>query len=213
MTIRSMLITFEGLDYSGKSTQIKLLADRLRRERHEVLVLREPGGTPVGESIRAILLDTKSSGMTPVGEFLLFSASRAQLVEQVIKPELAAGKVVICDRFYDSSTAYQGFGRGIPLEAIRTVNALATDRLTPDLTFFIDIPLDEVERRIQERKEGKDRIESSGRAFYERVRAGYLHLASEEKRFRVLEGMKSIEEIQADVWKTVEALLKEHVRT
>jgi dTMP kinase len=207
-----MLITFEGLDYSGKSTQIGLLADRLRSERYEVLVLREPGGTQVGENIRAILLDTKSSDMTPVGEFLLFSASRAQLVENVIKPELAAGKVVICDRFHDSSTAYQGFGRGIPLEAIRAVNALATDRLIPDLTFFIDIPLDEVERRIRERKEGKDRIESTGRTFYERVRAGYLRLASEEKRFRVLDGMKSLEEIHAAVWKAVWVLLEGRVR-
>lgn len=207
-----MLITFEGLDYSGKSTQIKLLANRLRSTRHEVRVVREPGGTPVGERIRAILLDAQSTGMTPVGEFLLFSASRAQLVENVIKPELAAGKVVICDRFYDSSTAYQGFGRGIPLDAIRTVNALATDCLIPDLTFFIDIPLDEVERRIRERREGKDRIESSGWTFYERVRAGYLHLAGEEKRFHVLDGMKSIEEIHTAVWKAVEALLEEHVR-
>lgn len=207
-----MLITFEGLDYSGKSTQIKLLANRLRSTRHEVRVVREPGGTPVGERIRAILLDAQSTGMTPVGEFLLFSASRAQLVESVIKPELAAGKVVICDRFYDSSTAYQGFGRGIPLDAICTVNALATDCLIPDLTFFIDIPLDEVERRIRERREGKDRIESSGRAFYERVRAGYLHLAGEEKRFHVLDGMKSIEEIHTAVWKAVEALLEENVR-
>lgn len=207
-----MLITFEGLDYSGKSTQIALLADRLRAEHHQVLVLREPGGTPVGERIRAILLGTDSSGMTPVGEFLLFSASRAQLVENVIKPELAAGRVVICDRFYDSSTAYQGYGRGVSLEAIRAVNELAADRLIPDLTFFIDIPVEEVERRIRVRNEEKDRMESSGRAFYERVRAGYLQLAGEKKRFRVLDGMKSIEEIHAAVWQAVSTLLVEHVR-
>jgi dTMP kinase len=207
-----MLITFEGLDYSGKSTQIQLLADRLRREHQTVVVLREPGGTPLGENIRAILLDRQSTGMTPVAEFLLFSASRAQLVENVIKPELAAGTVVICDRFFDSSTAYQGYGRGIPPEAIRTVNELASGNLVPDLTFFIDIPLDEVERRIRERDEGKDRIESSGRAFYERVRAGYLRLAELEKRVRVLDGMKSIEEIHTAIWNTVRAFLEEPIR-
>lgn len=204
-----MFITFEGLDFSGKSTQIKILADRLRYEKHDVLVLREPGGTPVGENVRSILLDLQSSSMTAVGEFLLFSASRAQLVENVIKPALASGAVVICDRFYDSSTTYQGWGRGIPLEAIRTINELATGRLVPDLTFFIDIPLNEVERRIQERGEGKDRMESGGRAFYERAREGYLKLAADEKRFLIVDGTKSIEEIQTTVWSAVAAKLRE----
>jgi dTMP kinase len=201
-----MFITFEGLDFSGKSTQIKLLADRLHSTGHHVLVLREPGGTLVGEKIRSILLDPQFVGMTAVGEFFLFSASRAQLVENIIRPELAAGTVVICDRFYDSSTAYQGYGRGIPLEAIRTVNQLATAGLVPDLTFFIDIPTQEVERRIRERKEGKDRMESSGTAFYERVRQGYLKLASEEGRFRVLDGMQSIDQVHAAVWSAVSTL-------
>lgn len=206
-----MFITFEGLDFSGKSTQIKILADRLRYEKHDVLVLREPGGTPVGENVRSILLDLQSSSMTAVGEFLLFSASRAQLVENVIKPALASGAVVICDRFYDSSTTYQGWGRGIPLEAIRTINELATGRLVPDLTFFIDIPLNEVERRIQERGEGKDRMESGGRAFYERAREGYLKLAADEKRFLIVDGTKSIEEIQTTVWSAVAAKLRERM--
>ncbi len=206
-----MFITFEGLDFSGKSTQIKLLADRLRSEKQTVSVLREPGGTPFGEKIRSILLDTQFSGMTAVGEFLLFSASRAQLVEGVIKPSLASGAVVICDRFYDSSTAYQGWGRGIPLEAIRTVNELATEKLVPDLTFFIDIPLKEVEQRIQERGEGKDRMESGGRAFYERVREGYLKLAADEKRFHIVDGTKSIEEIQQAIWNSVVPRLREQV--
>lgn len=207
-----MFITIEGLDFSGKSTQAKLLTDRLIRKNHDVLVLREPGGTPIGERIRAILLDNASTGMTAAGEFLLFSASRSQLVERVIIPSLAAGTIVICDRFYDSSTAYQGWGRGLPLEAIRTVNQLATDGLVPDVTFFIDIPVHEVERRIQERKEGKDRMESSGRAFYERVRKGYLTLAVEENRFRVIDGMKSIEEIHSQVWNTVSAKLLEKIK-
>lgn len=206
-----MLITFEGLDYSGKSTQIKLLAERLTTQKKRVLVLREPGGTPIGERIRAILLDKQSAAMSPVGEFLLFSASRTQLVETVIKPALEAGTIVICDRFYDSSTAYQGSGRGLPLDAIKTINRIATDGLVPDVTFFIDIPLDEVERRIRERKEGKDRMESSGRAFYERVQRGYLELATMERRFCVIDGTKSIEEIHALVWNMVEGKRREPV--
>lgn len=198
-----MLITFEGLDYSGKSTQIKLLAERLTLEKQRVLVLREPGGTPIGERIRSILLDQHSGGLTPVGEFLLFSASRSQLVERVINPALASGTIVICDRFYDSSTAYQGWGRGIPLDAIRAINRIATDGVAPDVTFYIDIPLDEVERRIRERKEGKDRMESSGRSFYERVQKGYLDLARAEERIHIVDGTMSIEEIHNTIWTTV----------
>ncbi|MGH2569173.1 MAG: dTMP kinase [Bacteroidota bacterium] len=206
-----MFITFEGLDFSGKSTQIQLLADRLTQQGHAVLVLREPGGTAIGEKIRAILLDNQSSEMTASAEFLLYSASRSQLVEHVVKPALASGAVVICDRFYDSSTAYQGWGRELPPDIIQAINRLASDGLVPDLTFFIEIPLDEVERRIKERGEGKDRIESGGHAFYERVLKGYLTLAAEEKRFKRIDGMKSIEEIRAVVWRTVEARLHERV--
>jgi dTMP kinase len=206
-----MLITFEGLDFSGKSTQIKLLADRLKQERHEVLVLREPGGTPIGEQIRAVLLDTKSTGMTPSAEFLLYSASRSQLVTHVLKPALTAGKVVICDRFYDSSTAYQGWGRGLPLDIVKAINQLASDRLVPDVTFFIDIPLNEVEKRIAERGEGKDRIESGGHEFYERVLKGYKAMISEHQRFHVIDGMSSIQEIQQVIWSTVSARLNERV--
>ena len=203
-----MLITFEGLDFSGKSTQIKLLSERLTQKRHDVLVLREPGGTPLGEKIRSILLDTQSSGMTALAEFLLYSASRSLLVEHVMKPALASGKVVICDRFYDSSTAYQGLGRGLPLEVVQRVNRLASTGIVPDVTFFISIPLEKVEQRIAERGEGKDRLESSGHAFYEQVLNGYLSLAKEEKRFNIIDGTKSIEDIQDVIWKTVSAIIK-----
>lgn len=206
-----MLITFEGLDFSGKSTQIKLLEDTLKQERHEVVVLREPGGTPIGEKIRTVLLDTKSTGMTPSAEFLLYSASRSQLVEHVMKPALASGKVVICDRFYDSSTAYQGWGRELPLDIIKAINRLAGGGLIPDVTFFIDIPLSEVERRIAERGEGKDRIESGGHEFYERVLKGYKTMIAEHKRFHIIDGMQSIEDIQRAIWNTVGTKLKERV--
>jgi dTMP kinase len=198
-----MFITFEGLDCSGKSTQAKLLADRLSHERHNVLVLREPGGTEVGEKIRAILLDKKTEGMTPVSEFLLFSASRSQLVEEVIRPALEAKMVVVCDRFYDSSTAYQGWGRQIPLEAVEIVNTRATGGLNPDITFLIDIPVSEVGRRLS-RIRSSDRMESVGKEFYERVRQGYHKIAEEESRVRIIDGMQPIDTIHDIIYEHIE---------
>jgi dTMP kinase len=170
-------------------------------------VLREPGGTDIGEKIRKILLDNKTEGMTHVSEFLLFSASRSQLVEEVIRPALEAGMVVLCDRFYDSSTAYQGWGRQLPLEAVRTINHSATGGLVPHLTFFMDIPLELVERRLQRTRDGKDRMESVGKAFFERVRQGYLSIAREESRFRIIEATGEIDAIHEEIWKHVEVEL------
>lgn len=199
-----MFITFEGLDYSGKSTQVQLLVNRLSRQQFNVLLLREPGGTEIGERIRTILLDKEATAMTTVAELFLFSASRAQLVEEVIKPALDGGMVVLCDRFYDSTTAYQGSGRQIGMEIVQTINRAATDGLTPSLTLFIDIPLDELEKRMRRGPGGKDRMESNGRDFYERVRSGYLELAKKEKRFIVINGMQSIDVIEEEVWTHVE---------
>jgi len=202
-----MLITFEGLDFSGKSTQVRLLSERLSLENFNVLVLREPGGTEIGEKIRTILLDKEVSGMTDASELFLFSASRSQLVEEVIKPALEGGMVVLCDRFYDSTTAYQGWGRGLSREAIDVVNSFATSGLTPDVTFFLDLPIDEVEKRMLRAKSGKDRMESNGEGFYEKVREGYLSLAKKEKRFVVIDAKQSIESIQDAVWQKVEKLV------
>ncbi len=198
-----MFITFEGLDYSGKSTQVRLLADTLKHERHTILVLREPGGTEIGERIRTILLDKRISGMTSVAELFLFSASRAQLVDEVIKPALEGGVIVLCDRFYDSLTAYQGWGKGIPPETVRAVNEGASQGLTPDLTFFLDIPVEEVERRMRRAHTSKDRMESNGKEFFERVRKGYLQIATSERRFRVIDGLQPLDTIQDLIWKTV----------
>ena len=196
-----MFITFEGLDFSGKSTQVQLFADRLSQERHEVLVLREPGSTAISEKIRSILLDKQSLGMVDLTELFLFSASRSQLVHEVIQPALEQGTIVVCDRFYDSTTAYQGWGRGISLDAIRIINRAATKGLAPDITYFLDIPVNEVETRMRQQKSGADRMESSGRGFYERVRHGYLQLAQEERqRFEVLDGLHPVEEIHNIVW-------------
>jgi len=204
-----MLITFEGLDFSGKSTQVRLLSERLSQKNFNVLVLREPGGTEIGEKIRSILLDKKSSGMTDASELFLFSASRAQLVEEVVKPAMEGNLIVICDRFYDSTTAYQGWGRGLLKEAIATIHQLATSGLVPDLTFFLDLPLSEVEKRMQRSKSGKDRMESNGQGFYEKVREGYLHLARQEKRFVIIDAMQSVETIQETIWQKTEKLVSQ----
>lgn len=204
-----MLITFEGLDFSGKSTQVRLLSERLSQENFNVLVLREPGGTEIGEKIRSILLDKESSGMTDASELFLFSASRAQLVEEVVKPAFEGNMIVICDRFYDSTTAYQGWGRGLMKEAIAAIHKLATSGLVPDVTFFLDLPLSEVEKRMQRSKSGKDRMESNGQGFYEKVREGYLHLARQEKRFVIIDAMQSIETIQDTIWQKTEKLVSQ----
>ncbi|HEX9614917.1 MAG TPA: dTMP kinase [Bacteroidota bacterium] len=202
-----MFITFEGLDLSGKSTQAELLAQRLTREGYNVLFVREPGGTEIGEKIRSILLDNRTEGMSEITEVFLFSASRAQLVLDVIRPALDAGTIVVCDRFYDSTTAYQGWGRQIPLDAIEAINRTATGGLAPALTVFLDVSLDKLERRMKVRRAGKDRMELNGRPFYERVRNGYLAIAGREKRVLVVDGMQSVEDLEQQIWRQVEPRL------
>lgn len=205
----ALFITFEGLDFSGKSTQVALFAERLARDGRNHLVLRDPGGTAIGERIRSVLLDREVLNMSDVTELFLFSASRAQLVSEIIKPNLENGTLVVCDRFYDSTTAYQGAGRGLPLDAIATINRAAAGGLVPDLTFFIDIPVSEIDRRMVQQNAGADRMELSGREFYERVRNGFLTLASDEPRFEVIDGLKGIEEIHAEVWKRYQNVLSQ----
>ena len=202
-----MFITFEGLDFSGKSTQVKLLSDTLTHLNYHILVLREPGGTEIGEKIRTILLDKNITGMSNAAELFLFSASRAQLVEEVIKPAMEGGLVVLCDRYYDSLTAYQGWGKGLSLDAIRVVNQCASAGIAPDLTFFLDIPVSEVERRMRRSHASRDRMESNGIDFYDRARQGYLDVARNEKRFQVIDGLQSIDTIQDTIWTAVSASL------
>ncbi len=200
-----MFITFEGLDFSGKTTQANLLAERLRERKRTVRMLREPGGTDISERVRTILLDTSLHAMTDTAELLLFSASRAQLVEEVIVPSLRRGEVILCDRFHDSTTAYQGYGRGLDLDAIRHIHAVATVGCVPDMTFLVDIPVDEIERRKNLAGLTFDRMESAGREFYERVRKGYLAMARQEPhRIILLDGRASIEETRRSVWAHVE---------
>jgi dTMP kinase len=207
-----MLITFEGLDFSGKTTQAHLLLDSLQHQPQThggkplpIHFIREPGGTGISERIRDILLDEKHLGMTAVAELLLFSASRTQLVHEVILPALRRGEIVLCDRYVDSTMAYQGYGRGINLEAVNTVNRLATDGIAPDLTFFVDIPVDEIERRKTDAGVSFDRMEASGREFYERVRTGYLALARRDPvRWVCLDGLEPKEEIHRRILDVVE---------
>ena len=207
-----MFITFEGLDFSGKSTQVRLLSERLSQENFNVLVLREPGGTEIGEKIRSILLDKQSSGMTDTSELFLFSASRSQLVEEVVKPALEGGIIVLCDRFYDSTTAYQGWGRGLSEEAIHVINKFATSGLAPDVTFFLDLPPAELEKRMLRAKSGKDRMELNGQGFYEKVRDCYLSLSKKEKRFVVIDAAQPIEAVQEAVWQKVEKMVTQNAQ-
>ncbi|HTR82409.1 MAG TPA: dTMP kinase [Bacteroidota bacterium] len=196
-----MFISFEGLDGSGKTTQATLLAEKLRDHKYTVEFFREPGGTEISERIREILLDKKNLGMNQITELFLFSAARAQLVNQVIKPALLDSKLVICDRYVDSTTAYQGSGRGLRLGAVKTINAVATFGLLPDVTFLIDVPVSEIIARRHKSGVAIDRMESGGGEFYEKVRQGYLELAKEEpKRVLLIEGSRPVEVVHNEVW-------------
>lgn len=196
-----MFITFEGLDFCGKSTQVQLLEKLLIQNGNKVKIIREPGGTNISEKIRNVLLDKKNTEMLIETELVLFAASRAQLVGEVILPLLKANTYVISDRFHDSSIAYQAFGRGIKLEFVDELQKFVIGKAIPDLTFFIDIPIEEVVRRKSLVKHVElDRIERSKIDFYEKVRQGYLFLATREKRFKKIDGKQSIEEIHKIIY-------------
>lgn len=187
-----MLITFEGIDGSGKSTNIRNLRQYLEEKGYDVQVFREPGGTVLSEQIREILLNSDED-IHPIAESLLFSAARAQLVAACIRPALAEGAVVIVDRFFDSTTAYQGYGREvIPVWQIDQLNNLATQHLEPDITFYLRLPPEEAQRR-RAREGSEDRLERSGEAFFERVSKGFDQLAAEKERFITLDSTQPVE--------------------
>lgn len=202
-----MFITFEGIDFCGKSTQIELLKSYLLKKNKKVRVIREPGGTEISEKIRTMLLDKENSKMLMETEFLLFSASRAQLVREKIRPYLNEGIYVISDRFHDSSTAYQGYGRGISVEVILSIHKLAIGNTIPGITFFIDIPVEVAEQRRQGKSiKHLDRIENSDKDFYSKVRNGYFELAKNENRFRILNGTDNIENIHEKIINEIEKI-------
>ena len=195
-------ITFEGIDGSGKSTQMRLLATALRAQGCEVLTTREPGGTPVGLKLRAALLDSQEE-VDPLTELLVFAADRAQHVRRVLRPALAAGQVVISDRYADATVAYQGAGRGFAPDLIAQIIELATEGLKPDLTLLFDLPVAECGSRTRRRSEGKhksekgDRLDSENADFHTRVRQAYMDLAAAEaQRFRVVHSHGSVEDTQ-----------------
>lgn len=203
-----MFITFEGIDFSGKTTQATLAADRLRSTGREVLLVREPGGTGLSERIRSILLDKAELAIDPVPELLLFNAARAQLVREVIRPALAAGTIVVCDRFYDSTTAYQGYGRDLPLGDVKAVNAFAAGGTVPDLTLFVDVDPAEILRRKARNGHSPDRMERSGDDFYAKVVRGYRDIArAEPARVVVVAGDGTIEATHGAVWAAIERKL------
>ena len=205
-----MFITFEGLDFSGKSTQAATLVEKLKKTDTPIHFLREPGGTEISERIRDVLLDKKHFEMTEAAELFLFSAARSQLLKEVIVPALQRGEIVVCDRYYDSTTAYQGYGRGIDLDVVKSINRLATFGTDPDITFFIDIPVEEIERRKKKAGMSFDRMEDSGKTFYERVRNGYHELARSSQRFVTINGMSTVEEVAGRIWHVVEKKLSVH---
>ena len=208
-----LFITFEGIEGCGKSTQVERLAKRLAKEGHETLTLREPGGTPIGEAIRDVVkFPPGHNPISPDTELLLMNASRAQLVQQAIRPALANGAIVLCDRFYDSSLAYQGHGRGLDLVKVQKAIDLAIDGIKPNLTLLLDIPLSVSQTRVSDRLQStgeiQDQFDESGTKFFERVLDGFHILAkAEPARFRVINGDKPIDTVTEEIWDSIQSHL------
>ena len=205
--MKSFFITFEGVEGAGKSVQVGLLASRLREKGYEIVVVREPGGTRIGEEIRNITHNRENVDLTAVAEGYLMAASRSQLVREIIRPALNEGKIVLADRFFDSSLAYQGYGRNLGEEEIFKLNQLALDSVFPDLTVFLDlIPEAGFSRRNGTRK--IDRLDLQQKDFYERVYQGYKKLAEKySKRYFVVDSSKPIEEVTDKIWEKVKPLV------
>lgn len=196
--IKNKFITFEGVEGSGKSTQAKLLHEFLRKKNYDAIVTREPGGAAASEKIREILLDETLPKLESCTEILLNFAARLEHVEKLIKPALQAGKWVICDRFFDSTFAYQGFGFGADFETISRIKSLSIQDFAPDITFLIDVPVDIAFARIKERSTN-NRYEKLDEKFHQRTRDGFLELARLNKRIKIIDGTKSIEEISQKI--------------
>jgi len=213
--MKGLFITFEGTEGSGKSTQVSLLAERLRSMGYSVRTLREPGGTPIGEEIRHTLKHSPDNhAMTPEAELLLMNASRAQLVREVIRPALAAGEIVLCDRFYDSTTAYQGYGRQLDLRMVKNIIDVAVGDTRPDLTLLFIVPHEVSEARRVARQPTlplpfkRDRMEEADRSFFTRVAEGYQAIAAaESQRVRQFDATGEVATTQAAIWHLVQPLL------
>lgn len=204
----ALFITFEGGEGSGKSIQARLLYRKFQKLAIPAVLTHEPGVTSLGNRINRLLKWTQNVDISPVAELMLFNVSRAQLVKEVINDALKNGKTIICDRFYDSTTAYQGYGRGIDIETVKIINEIATGGLTPDLTIFLDVPPEEgFKRKV---KDKPDRFETESIDFHRKVREGYLEMAATEpKRWRVIDGTQNREVIAGLIWKNVSELIPE----
>jgi len=199
-----MLVTIEGIEGAGKSTLVAALAEALRRRGVDPVVTREPGGTPLGERVRALFLDPETA-IDPLAEALLMAASRAQLVRTVIRPALERGALVLCDRFWDASVAYQGYGRGLGPERVIEINRIATENLSPDLTLLLTLPEEEARQRMRGRNGELDRMELESEAFHRRVAAGYAALAKRfPERFVVLDARRAREALAEDALAEIE---------
>jgi dTMP kinase len=206
--MNGLFITFEGIDFCGKTTQTQKLVSYLRRKGHNVLLLREPGGDRIAEKIRNVLLSEKNSAMTPLSELLLYEASRAQLTQKVILPALKKGKVVICDRYFDSTLAYQGYGRGLDKKMIKYLNQISTFGLLPDLTVLLDVSVETSFKRRKKEKRKKDRLEKERPEFHQKTREGYLKIAREnQRRIKVVDGTESVDKTWERVKKVVDSFM------
>lgn len=207
-------ITFEGIDSCGKTTQARKLASYLRTKGYRVLLTREPGGDRIAEKVRRILLSKTNSEMTDLTELLLYEASRSQLTERTIRPAIEAGKVVVCDRYADSSLAYQGYGRGLSKTMVKELNRIASFGLVPDLTILVDVPIRTSLERKRKEKTKKDRLEKERFEFHQRIREGFLTIARQNRRrITVVDGRNDIDRTWQKVKKVVESFLSKSNRT
>ena len=209
-----MFISLEGIEGCGKTTQITGLRTYLEDRGHACVVTREPGGTGIGEKIRSILLDPASSGLVPVAELLLYMADRAQHIQALIKPGLAQGKIVLCDRYFDATVVYQGFARGLDVQLIRDLHRLLLEDLKPDVTLLLDLPprvglaraWQELDSGVRSGRES--RFEEEAVSFHDKVRTGYLELARlEPQRFQIIDASRKVEQVQADIRDVIARLL------
>lgn len=217
--MNGIFITFEGPDGAGKTTQLKKLAEELKKQGHDVLVTREPGGTAISDQIRSIILDPVNKEMVDQAEVLLYAASRAQHVHQLILPALAAGRIVLCDRFIDASVAYQAYGLGVDVDMVKAISRYASSGLQATRTYILDVPVEVSLARLHHRASGTgenaqqlDRIEQKNVDYHSRVREGFHQIAADHpERVRVVNANRNEEEIAKEIWTDCNRLLEEHI--
>ena len=206
---QGLFLTLEGVDGCGKSTQLCFLTEYLKQKGLDVLLTREPGGCAISEQVREILLSPENKAMSAETEMLLYAAARTQHIAEKILPALEAGKVVLCDRYLDSSIAYQGYGRELGEARVRQINWYAIERCMPDATFLFLLEVDRSFERIRQGRESKDRLEQESRGFFDRVDFGFHALAQKEKRIRVIDAARSVEQVWAELREKVDEVLEQ----